>query len=50
MRNSKSAHLAASERVVESEGVSEDKWKIIYLYQMQTADNVSALIADSSKN
>lgn len=45
----KQAHLAASETAVENEGVREDKWKIIYLYQMQTADTVSALIADSSK-
>lgn len=41
--------MAALEGVVENEGVREDKGKIIYLYQMQTADNVSALIADSSK-
>lgn len=41
--------MAATEIVVENEGVRKDKWKIIYLYQMQTADNVSVLIADSSK-
>ena len=34
---------------MENEGVRGDKWKVIYSYQMQTADNVSALIADSSK-
>lgn len=41
--------MAATEIVVENERVRKDKWKIIYLYQMQTADNVSVLIADSRK-